>query len=127
MAKKTLLSWSSGKDSALATIKNLAGFSAKAEHPTGDKTIRAEPFQAQCMIENVKLVRGAWIPAYLNELCSFPTGSHDDQVDASSGAFNKIALGFGGNMSDLPQDESRPNVWDIGSTTRSERRINWRI
>jgi len=84
---------SGGKDSAEATIQNLAGFAVFADHPTGDKATRAEPYQAQCMAGNVKLHRGPWIPAYLSELTGFPTGRYDDQVDGSSGAFNKIALG----------------------------------
>ena len=100
---------SSGKDSAGATIRNLAGFPVYAEHPTGDKVTRAEPFQAQAMAGNVRLVRGEWIPAYLTELSSFPTGAYDDQVDASSGAFNKVAatqLPAGLTVTDIPPEET---------------------
>jgi predicted phage terminase large subunit-like protein len=53
---------------------------------------RAGPFRAQAEARNVKLVRGSWNATYLAELCSFPTGQHDDQVDASSAAFNELAL-----------------------------------
>jgi predicted phage terminase large subunit-like protein len=53
---------------------------------------RADPLAAQWQAGNVKLVRGAWNKAYLDEMEAFPAGSHDDQVDASSGAFNKLAL-----------------------------------
>lgn len=81
---------SGGKDSAAASVRNLAGFSAFVERSTGDKATRAEPFQAQAEVGNVRLVRGAWIPAYLDELTSFPQGSNDDQVDGSSGAFNRL-------------------------------------
>jgi phage terminase large subunit-like protein len=42
-------------------------------------------------VGNVRLVGGAWNSAYLDELCAFPEGPHDDQVDASSGAFAKLA------------------------------------
>lgn len=84
---------SGGKDSAAASIRNLAGFAAYAERSTGDKVTRAEPFAAQWGGGNVKLVRAAWNPAYLNELCAFPSAMHDDQVDASSGAFNKAVDG----------------------------------
>ena len=82
---------SGGKDSMLSTIRNLAGFSVHADRPSGDKATRAEPFAAQCEAGNVKLVQGDWIPAYLTELTGFPFGKNDDQVDASSGAFNKLA------------------------------------
>ena len=82
---------SGGKDSAAASIANLAGFVAKAETSTGDKITRAEPFAAQAEGGNLRLIRGPWNQSYLDELASFPFGLHDDQVDASSGAFNKLA------------------------------------
>ena len=69
----------------------LAGFAAYAEHPTGDKLVRGEPFRAQCEARNVKLVRGGWNTAYLDELCAIPNGLHDDQFDAGRGAFNALA------------------------------------
>ena len=86
---------SSGKDSARMTIRALAGHSVYAEHPTGDKLTRAEPFRAQCEAGNVKLVRGPWNMAYLDELTAVPNGAHDDQLDASSGAFNRLARRIG--------------------------------
>jgi predicted phage terminase large subunit-like protein len=52
---------------------------------------RAMPLAAQCEARNVKLVRGAWNAALLDELTVFPQGKHDDQVDALSGAFAKLA------------------------------------
>jgi phage terminase large subunit-like protein len=58
---------------------------------TGDKCERAAPLAAQCEAGNVRIVRGAWNQRYLEELCSFPLGSFADQVDASSGAFNKLS------------------------------------
>lgn len=85
---------SGGKDSAEYTIRNLAGFAAYAERASGTKEVRAEPFAAQCEAGNVKLVRGDWNERYLDELTVFPNGLHDDQVDASSGAFNRL-LGLG--------------------------------
>ncbi len=92
---------SGGLESAQSSIRNLAGFPVYAEKVTGEKQVRAMPFAAQCEARNVKLVRGAWNGAYLEELASFPYGSHDDQIDASSGAFAKLAtsgslLLFGG-------------------------------
>lgn len=83
---------SSGKQVAKITIRALAGHVVKAERSTGDKTTRAQPYASQCGAENVKLVKGAWNFAYLNELASFPFGTHDDQVDTSSLAFNKLTL-----------------------------------
>ena len=82
---------SGGKESALATIEDLAGYDVHAETVTGSKVVRANPFAAQCEVGNVKLIAGPWNADYLNELCAFPEGPHDDQVDASSGAFAKLA------------------------------------
>ena len=59
---------------------------------TGDKCERAAPLAAQCEAGNVRLVRGAWNQRYLEEICAFPLGSYADQVDASPGAFNKLAV-----------------------------------
>ena len=42
---------------------------------------------------NVRIVRSPWNEAFLNELCEFPTGTFDDQVDAASGAVNKVLKG----------------------------------
>ena len=81
---------SGGKESAQASLRNLAGFTVKAETVTGDKATRAMPFAAQCEARNVKLVRGAWNAAYIDELCSFPYGANDDMVDAVAGAFAKL-------------------------------------
>jgi predicted phage terminase large subunit-like protein len=82
---------SGGKESAEASVRMLAGFSAAADRVTGNKEVRADPFAAQWQGGNVKLVRGDWNREYLNEHEHFPAGKYKDQVDASSGAFNRIA------------------------------------
>jgi len=48
-------------------------------------------FAARCEAGNVKLVRGPWNAAFLDELCVAPSGAHDDQIDAAALAFNKLA------------------------------------
>lgn len=82
-----------GKVQAADMIAMLAGFTARAEPETGDKTTRAEPFAAQCEAGNVSLVEGEWNEAYLDELANFPAGHFKDQVDASSGAFARLVRG----------------------------------
>lgn len=82
---------SGGKESAEMTVKDLAGFPIRTEQVTGSKEVRAAPFAAQAEAGNVRLVRGPWNQEYLNELTVFPSGQYDDQVDGSSGAFNKLA------------------------------------
>jgi predicted phage terminase large subunit-like protein len=85
---------SGGKESAQTSIINLAGFMAFADPVRGDKVKRAYPLSAYAEARNVKLVAGHWNRAYLDELHAFDpeTSAKKDQVDASSGAFNKLAL-----------------------------------
>jgi predicted phage terminase large subunit-like protein len=83
---------SGGKESAEATIRNLAGFVVFADRVTGKKELRAEPLAAQAQAGNVKLMRGPWNAGFLDEITNFPSGQRRDQVDAASGAFNKLAV-----------------------------------
>ena len=82
-----------GKAQAEAFVKALAGYSVKTVRVTGDKETRARPAAIQCEAGNVYLVRGEWNEAFLDELCNFPMGAHDDQVDAFADALNELALG----------------------------------
>jgi len=86
---------SSGKDAALAFVKLLDGFDVRCSTVTGEKSARARAFASQCEVGNVYLVRGDWNKAYLDELEAFREdgkSKHDDQIDASSGAFNALAV-----------------------------------
>lgn len=82
-----------GKSDAATKVKLLKGYSVKAVRPTGEKSVRARPASAQAEAGNVKLVRGLWNTAFLDEVCIFPAGTHDDQVDAFADAVNELALG----------------------------------
>ena len=82
---------SGGKESAEATVRMLAGYSAQADRVTGAKEVRADPFAAQWQAGNVRIVAAPWNRAYLNEMETAPAGKYVDQMDASTGAFNKIA------------------------------------
>ena len=79
---------SGGKESAEATIRNLAGYRCYADRPTGDKILRADTFAVQLNAGNVAMLRAEWNSEYRRELEFFPYGKYKDQVDASSGAFN---------------------------------------
>jgi predicted phage terminase large subunit-like protein len=69
----------------------LKGFACKFIKNTGDKEANAKPFAAAVSNGNVSLLRGGWNKQYIEELIVFPqVGFHDDQVDASSGAFNQL-------------------------------------
>lgn len=84
---------SGGKESADATIVNLAGYIIKAERATGDKTVRAEPYSVQVEAGRIRLVAGEWNQKFIDEHKTFPVGKYKDQIDAASGAFNKLATG----------------------------------
>jgi predicted phage terminase large subunit-like protein len=79
-----------GKAQAAAYIRLLAGFDVRAQPETGAKQVRARPLEAQAEAGNVKLLRGAWNDAFIAELCDFPSGDHDDQVDAAANALSDL-------------------------------------
>jgi predicted phage terminase large subunit-like protein len=70
----------------------LSGFNFHAERSTGSKSDRARPLAAQAEGGTVKLARGPWNKDFLDEMEMFPFGPHDDQADAASLAFAKLAL-----------------------------------
>ena len=80
----------SGVRDARNTVSMMAGYDVRAVSPQGDKVTRAKGLAAQAEAGNVKLVRGPWNDRYLRTLHAFPDGAHDDEVDASSGAFNDL-------------------------------------
>ena len=55
-----------------------------------DKGSRVLRLAASAQQGRVTLLEGQWNAAYRNELVSFPEGHHDDQVDASSLAYNYL-------------------------------------
>jgi len=71
----------------------LAGFAFRAdkEFRTTSKTIRAKPFSTAAEEGNVQVLVGPWVSAWLDEHIIFDDGAHDDQVDASVGAYQMIA------------------------------------
>jgi predicted phage terminase large subunit-like protein len=90
-----------GVDQVESYVQDLAGWTVKAKRPTGSKTVRASPLATQAEHGHVYLVNSGpiedgldpWIEPFLDELCTFPNGSHDDQVDAAADAFNELAPG----------------------------------
>jgi predicted phage terminase large subunit-like protein len=76
-----------GRFEADTYVRLLAGWTVKTFPVNSSKVTRASPVSAQAEARNIKLVRGDWNAAFLDELEAFPDGEHDDQVDALSGAF----------------------------------------
>jgi predicted phage terminase large subunit-like protein len=81
---------SGGKDSAKGTILNLAGFKIQSEKVSGDKESRADAFSVQVNNGHVFLVKAGWNQKFIEEYRFFPASTFKDQVDAGSGAFNKL-------------------------------------
>ncbi|MNX78369.1 Terminase-like family protein [compost metagenome] len=79
-------------------MKKLHGYTVRTEQPTGSKITRATALATQAEAGNVFILvtgdpaRDAWIEPFIDELCSFPSAAHDDQVDAAADAFNELAL-----------------------------------
>ena len=68
-----------------------------------DKYSRALPWAGRAETGKVALVSGGWIGAFLDEVCAFPLGAHDDQVDTISGALQLLGAGI---------VTSVPNPWN---------------
>jgi len=86
---------SAGKNLVSYYIRHvLRGYNVVATPATQSKFIRAQPFLAQIGAGNVRMARANWNRPLLDELESFPEGDHDDQVDACSAAFNRLAGKF---------------------------------
>jgi len=82
----------SGKDQIrFYRTQTLSGYDFKGDKATGSKELRANPFAIMAEAGNVKLLKGKWNKAFLDEVETFPTGKHDDQVDSASGAFKELA------------------------------------
>lgn len=82
---------SGGKESADATVRNLSGYRCDIDRVTGSKESRAYAYSGQVEYGHFMLIRAEWNSEFLSEHMNFPAGKYKDQVDAASGAFNKLA------------------------------------
>lgn len=83
-----------GVDQVTGYARDLAGYTVWIERETGDKVTRSDAYATQWQAGNVDILRGPWNDWYLALMEAFPTeGVHDDPVDASSGAFQKLVKG----------------------------------
>ena len=77
-------------------VRLLAGYSIRINKPSKDKVTRASPVSAQCEQGHILVLKSYWNDEFFRELENFPSegsSSHDDQVDALSGAFNELSQG----------------------------------
>jgi predicted phage terminase large subunit-like protein len=66
-----------------------------AEEPQGGKVARAHAVAPLAESRNVHLPDPSiapWVDEYLTELCTFPTAKHDDEVDQTTQALNRLVL-----------------------------------
>lgn len=68
----------------------LVGYDVEGIPSTGDKQTRARAFATQVNAGNVRIMDAEWNIPWMAVLRNFPHGKHDDDVDATSGAFNEI-------------------------------------
>ena len=71
----------------------LAMYDFKGVRSTGSKIVRAHNFSRAVESGKVFYCPAEWNKDFFDEIERFPLGTHDDQVDAASGAFNELSKG----------------------------------
>ena len=94
-ARRYVLRWeqepgSAGKRESWRLVRKMAGIESRGVPSTGDKLTRAKPLAAQAEVGNVYLQRGAWNEMFLQHMHAQPEWTHDDIMDATSGAFEDL-------------------------------------
>lgn len=74
----------------IMAIPELAGYRVEGNRPGTDKVARAQIWFSKAAIGLVYLKSGEWNRPFLDQLSSFPGGSHDDRIDSVSGCFATI-------------------------------------
>lgn len=86
---------SSGKNTIHRYRVLLQGYDFRGEPSRESKTEKARPLASAAEPGYVKIVHAPWNQDFLDEMAGFPTATHDDIVDATSGAYSE-ASGQGG-------------------------------
>jgi predicted phage terminase large subunit-like protein len=108
---------SAGKYESAAASRALDGHVIKIipASGAGSKETRARPVSSQCEAGNVKLIRAIWNEEFLRELENFPTGRHDDAVDALTGAHEILCSAHGGGAA-FRLIETEQDQYKVAST-----------
>lgn len=88
---ETGIAGSERTESIVRAVQNV-GIACHSERATGSKEVRAEPLASKAEAGNVVLCPGEWRDDFRLEAAQFPTGSHDDQIDAAVGADAKLSI-----------------------------------
>jgi predicted phage terminase large subunit-like protein len=86
---------SAGKSQKFHLTNQLAGLDFMFSPETGEKADRAIPFASMVNAGSVRMVRGPWNGALIEEMRNFPASAFKDQVDALSRAFTELAKYMG--------------------------------
>lgn len=115
-ARRKLVEDKANGPAVIATLRNdIAGI--VAVEPDGGKVSRANAVTAEVESGNAYLPHprlAPWVDAYIEELANFPTGKHDDQVDATSQALLRLQAQTGSTTTstsyvDQTEDEEAPD------------------
>lgn len=89
-----------------------SGLVAEKLMAKGDKVTRAQTAVKMWNGGQVFVPKnGSWVPGFLDEVCAFPVGSHDDQVDALAYACLEAAKTLQRNQRVLPIEMGRTSPW----------------
>lgn len=69
----------------------VAGIAIRSQPVDRDKYTRALPLAARAEQGKLALVRGAWVREWMDEALLFPSGAHDDYIDAATLAYAAAA------------------------------------
>jgi predicted phage terminase large subunit-like protein len=82
---------SAGKKVTAAHERLLQAFDYEGWPKSVNKAVYAKPFASRWNAGEVLLLAGEWNQAFIDEVCVFPGGRHDDQVDAAATAYHELA------------------------------------
>lgn len=87
-----------GVDFCNSMTELLSAWSVEHIRANGSKEVRADPFAGQVNIGRVAMLKADWNQELLRELEAFPSGDHDDIVDACVHAYTKLSRSSGGSL-----------------------------
>jgi predicted phage terminase large subunit-like protein len=104
---------SAGKALVDRYVTLLAGYTVRAEKPTGDKITLESNFSSQAEAGKVFVIERPWNGDFLDELEGFPLGSHDDQVDATAQGFGHLAPLSSNSMPEIVESPHNNPLWGV--------------
>lgn len=76
-----------GREASSGAALALSGYNVTEIAPRGTKIGRADGYISAAQGGRVFLTPAPWNRAFIEEHAAFPSGAHDDQIDAANGAF----------------------------------------